>query len=60
MDHEAIEAIVPVVVSRQGVDGLRVILIGAAEFLQVLVYIPIRIDDIAADDHKVCILPNLE
>jgi hypothetical protein len=50
--HEPAQAVVPVVVARQGVDGLGIILIGKAEFVHILVYVPIRIDDVATDDHE--------
>ncbi len=60
MDHEAVEAVVPVVVARQGVDGLRIVLVGDAELVQVLVYLPGRVDDVAADDHELRILTAFE
>src|SRR3954467_11932677 len=60
MNHETVETIVPVVVARKGVDRTRIVLVGDVELLPVLVYIPSRIDDVAADDHELRILPAFE
>lgn len=47
-------------VAGQGVDGLGIILIGDAKFLQVLIYVPGRVDDVTADDHELRTFPHFE
>ena len=54
-EHEALQLVVPVVVARQGVDGLAIALVRPEELLRVVVDVARGVDDVAADDHEVAV-----
>jgi hypothetical protein len=58
--HEADQAIVPVVVAGQGVDGVRVVLVGLVELGLVVLRVSRWVDDVAAEDHEIGVPPTRE
>ncbi len=57
MEHEAAQAIVPVMIARHGVDGTGIVPVGTVEFVLVLICVSGRVDDVATDNHEVRVLP---
>jgi hypothetical protein len=61
VEHEPEQAsVVPVVVSRDGVDRLSVAPVGEVELAAVVVGVAGRVDDIARDHHEVRVLTDLQ
>jgi len=58
--HEALEAVVPVVVPGNGVDGLRKPFVRHVELLLVFVDVADRVQDVAADEQEVGVLRVLQ